>query len=97
MEMKIPIPDGVQETLKLTEKEFSAEAKALLAAKLYELGRLSAGLAAELAGMERLKFLSELGRYGTPAINLRDEEVTKEIETGRQMNKIRGWSKPKSN
>jgi len=85
MEMKIPIPEGIQETLKLTEKEFSAEAKVLLAAKLYELGRLSAGLAAELAGMERLTFLSELNRYGTPAINLRDEEITKEIEAAREM------------
>jgi len=85
LEMKIPIPEGIQETLKLTEKEFSAEAKVLLAAKLYELGRLSAGLAAELAGMERLTFLSELGRYGTPAINLRDEEITEEIEAAREM------------
>ncbi len=85
MEMKIPIPEGIQETLKLTEKEFSAEAKVLLAAKLYELGRLSAGLAAELAGMERLTFLSELGRYGTPAINLRDEEIKEEIEAAREM------------
>ncbi len=85
MEMKIPVPDGIQETLKLTEKELSAEAKVLLAAKLYELGRLTAGLAAELAGMERLTFLSTLSRYGTPAINLRDEEVTKELEAAREM------------
>ncbi len=85
MEVKILVPDGIQETLKLTEKEFSIEAKALLAAKLYELGRLSAGLAAELAGIDRLTFLSGLSRYGSPAINLRDEEITEEIIAAREI------------
>ncbi len=85
MEVKIPVPDGIQEQLKLTEKEFSAEAKTLLAAKLYELGRLSAGLAAELAGMDRVTFLFELNRYGTPAINLRGDEVTEELLAAREM------------
>ncbi len=85
MELIISIPDGIQETLKLTEREFSEEAKALLAAKLYELGRLSAGMAAELAGTDRLTFISALSRYGTPAINLKDEEVTEEINAAREM------------
>jgi predicted HTH domain antitoxin len=35
----------------------------LSAVKLYELGRLSSGRVAELAGMSRVQFLLELGRY----------------------------------
>jgi predicted HTH domain antitoxin len=35
----------------------------LAAVKLYELGRLSSGRAAELAGMSRVEFLLALGRY----------------------------------
>jgi predicted HTH domain antitoxin len=35
----------------------------LAAVKLYELGRLSSGRAAEVAGMVRVEFLLNLGRY----------------------------------
>ncbi|MBA3440547.1 MAG: UPF0175 family protein [Pyrinomonadaceae bacterium] len=35
----------------------------LAAVTLYELGRLSSGRAAELAGMSRVEFLLILGRY----------------------------------
>ena len=35
---------------------------ALAAVKLYEMGRLSSGRAAELAGMTRIEFLTSLGR-----------------------------------
>ena len=37
--------------------------KQTAAVKLYELGRLSSGRAAELAGMARVEFLLSLGRY----------------------------------
>lgn len=73
------------ESLKLSEAEFSSEARLLLAAKLYEPGRLSTGMAAELAGLDRLKFLDALARFGVPAISLLDEEITREIEASRQL------------
>jgi len=85
LEMRIPIPEGLPEALKMSEAEFTAEARLLLAAKLYELGRVSAGMAAELAGLDRLAFLASLARYGVPAINLRDEEVEKELEAARRL------------
>jgi predicted HTH domain antitoxin len=42
---------------------FARELCLLAAVKLYELGRLSSGRAAELAGMSRVEFLMNLGRY----------------------------------
>jgi predicted HTH domain antitoxin len=57
----------------------------LQAAKLFELGRLTAGRSARLAEMDRLTFLSELGRIGVPAINLRGEEVEAEIQAARDL------------
>ena len=41
--------------------------------------------AAELAGLDRLTFLASLHRYGVPAINLRDEEVDRELEAARRL------------
>jgi hypothetical protein len=37
--------------------------RTVAAVKLYELGRLSSGRAAELAGLPRVEFLLALGRY----------------------------------
>jgi predicted HTH domain antitoxin len=42
---------------------FGAEMRVLTAVKLFELGRLSFGRAAELAGSSRVEFLLKLGEY----------------------------------
>lgn len=55
-----------------------------MAAKLYELGYISSGRAAELAGMERVKLLSQLGRYRIPVFNYSLEELEREIREARE-------------
>jgi len=42
---------------------FARELRMLAAVKLYELGRLSSGRAAELAGVPRVEFLLSLERH----------------------------------
>jgi predicted HTH domain antitoxin len=81
----VPYPAGVPQILKMSDAEFARELRFLAAAKLYELGRLSSGKAAQLAGMARVEFLRSLVRIGVPAINLRDEEIEYEIRAAREM------------
>jgi predicted HTH domain antitoxin len=81
----ISYPAGLPQILKLSDREFADELRFLAAAKLFELGRLTAGKAARLAGMERVTFLYELGRIGVPAINLRDEEIDAEIQAAQDL------------
>ena len=78
-------PDGFPQLLKMSDTEFAEEVRFLAAAKLYELGRLSSGKAAQLAGMGRVAFLHALVRVGVPAINLRDEEVEAEIAAAKEL------------
>jgi len=59
----INVPEKVLLAEKADEVTFGRELRILAAIKLYELGRLSSGRAAELAGMPRVEFLLELGRY----------------------------------
>jgi predicted HTH domain antitoxin len=59
----IDIPERVLLAEKTDEVAFANELRLLAAIKLYELGRLSSGRAAELAGMPRVEFLLTLGRY----------------------------------
>ena len=59
----LDIPEKVLLAEKTDEASFAREMRVLAAVKLYELGRLSSGRAAELADMSRVEFLLALGHY----------------------------------
>ena len=77
--LTIEYTDDVLYSLGLSDKEFAGEAKFLLAAKFYELGKLSSGKAARLAGMERVEFLFSLSKLGIPISNLKPEDLADEL------------------
>jgi len=54
--IQLHIPDSVD----LKDYDFSM----IIAAKLYEEGKLSSGQAAEIAGLTKRTFIELLGRYG---------------------------------
>lgn len=78
-QLTIEYGDDVLFSSGLTRHEFDEEARFLLAAKLYELGRLSSGQAAKLCGKKRVEFLLSLPRIGVSISNLRPEDAEAEI------------------
>ncbi|MBF0134952.1 MAG: UPF0175 family protein [Magnetococcales bacterium] len=59
----IDVPEQILISEKMDEISFAHEMCLLTAIKLYELGRLSSGRAAELAGISRVEFLMLLKQY----------------------------------
>ncbi len=61
--LTIPYPNDLLLSLE-DEETFATEAQLLLAVKLYELDRISTGMAARLASMSRVAFIFALNRFG---------------------------------
>ena len=76
--LEIPYPEDLPEAMGESREAFEQELKFLVAAKLYELGRITSGRAAELAGLNRVEFLDLLGRYRISVFNYPLEELERE-------------------
>lgn len=75
MQLVIDYPQLLPDALQQTRADFEQEAKMAMAVKLFEMKRLSSGMAAKLAGVDRATFLLSLHRYGVAMIDLDDEDL----------------------
>jgi len=51
-----------------------------MAVKLFEMKRLSSGMAATLVGLDRVKFLLNLHRFNVPMIDLEEDELLSDMQ-----------------
>lgn len=69
------IPRETLFALKGSAEEVGEMLRMASAVKLYEIGKLSSGAAAHLAGVPRVVFLSRLADYGVNTFQLSEEEL----------------------
>jgi predicted HTH domain antitoxin len=82
--LKIDYPSEVLWALGQEPDEFEAEARRLLAISLYESGKLSTGLASQLAGVTRVQFMFLLGEHGLSPFGETADELEDDLNNARR-------------
>jgi predicted HTH domain antitoxin len=79
MVLNIPYPDALPDALRTSRESFEREARQILALRLFELGRVTSGQAAEMAGMGRVEFLLAAGRQRLEAMMPAVDELAGDV------------------
>ena len=75
----LQIPDDLDLALNVPAAELAHAVLVAAAVKLFERGKMSAGKAAELAGMPKPLFLVTLAEWGVSASTLSAEDIAQDI------------------
>jgi predicted HTH domain antitoxin len=62
-QIAISYPETLADSMKMQSNEFAMEIKMLSLVKLYEMGKVSSGMAANVLGISRIAFLDILDLY----------------------------------
>jgi len=79
--IKVSYPDYLANVLKLDERDFEVEMKTSSLVKLFELGKISSGVAAKVLGLSRIDFLELLAKYNVSILGKYSfDELNEDIE-----------------
>ena len=75
------LPDDLAASIELTPEELASQVRLMAALKMFEIGKISTGKAAELAGLTRVDFIEACGRYHVSMFNYQPDEVEAELRS----------------
>lgn len=79
MQLIMEFPDTLPDVLHISKEQFEIEAKQALLLKLYEMKRISSGVASKILGVSRVEFLFILKQNKIPVIDLEEGELHQDV------------------
>lgn len=80
--IRVSIPDDTFAVVRRAPEEVAREMRVAVAIRWYDLGLVSQGKAAEIAGLSRADFIDALSEFGVSACQETVEEVQESIRRG---------------
>jgi predicted HTH domain antitoxin len=77
--VSIEVPEAAFAALRKAPEQFAREMRLAAAVKWYEIGELSQGKAAEIAGLTRAEFILSLERFRVSPLQYTAEELREEL------------------
>ena len=78
--IQIQLPDTAFSALRKSPRDFVDEMRIAAAVKWYEIGELSQGKAAEIAGLSRANFITALSRYQVSVLQYNFDDLAQELQ-----------------
>lgn len=78
--IEIEYPEAWTAVIGSSDEAIARDARMAAAVKLFEIGRLTSGQAAQLAGLSRVAILPACPQWGVPAVAWDAEEVAGEFK-----------------
>ena len=89
-ELTIQYPESLERAMRVTKVEMEHHLRLMAALKMFELGNITSGMAAELAGMSRIDFFEACGRYHVSILNYPEDEIDNQLGTDMEVvNKVK--------
>lgn len=76
--ISVEYPDFLANSMRMNKNDFGQEIKISALVKLFELGKISSGIAAKVLNISRIEFLDLLGKYNVSSLNT--EDVNEDLE-----------------
>jgi predicted HTH domain antitoxin len=77
--LTVPIPGEIRQMLNRTTEELARDMRLYAALMLFQLGKLSSGAAAEMAGVPRVMFLDLCAEYDIPISQIGGDDLRREL------------------
>ena len=81
MKITLELPEDITALLNEDAQSLADDIKLMAIIKMYELGKISLGKAAEFLKLNEIDFMKILGEYQIPAIDYPPSELDEELKT----------------